>query len=174
MADLRIDSTPGKGLGVFTNQPITKGEFIIEFTGKLFAESALPSPYGEHADHYVQVGPTLYMGPSGEFDDYINHSCVPTCGLREVGGKILCYAIRDIPEGHELSWDYSTMQDNGWWTMQCQCGEEECRHWIGDFKYLPIRIQKRYLFLGIVPDFIAAQYQIDAPAFNCTHTLAYT
>jgi len=160
MIDLRIGPTVHKGRGVFTSQDIASGNPIIEFTGPLVTKEQLPYPYSSVLDHYTQVGENLYMGPSGGFDDIINHSCNPNCGLKEVDGQLMCHAIRPIRAGQELSWDYSTMQNSGWWEMDCRCGSSLCRHRIGDFKHLPVEIQNKYLRLGVVPQYIARDYPI--------------
>ncbi|MDD5751613.1 MAG: SET domain-containing protein-lysine N-methyltransferase [Candidatus Peribacteraceae bacterium] len=162
MFTLSIGPTSRKGRGVFTTVEIPKDHCIMEFTGPLLSRDQLPFPYSSVLDHYTQIGENLYyQGPSGNLDDIINHSCNPNCGLREVNGKLLCFAIRQIRAGQELSWDYSTMQNSGWWDMECKCGSMLCRGKIGDFKDLPPHIQQKYLRLGIVPQYIARHY---APA----------
>jgi hypothetical protein len=40
------------------------------------------------------------------------------------------------------------------WTMQCACGNKNCRKVITDFDLLPAKIQSKYLQLKIVFPFI--------------------
>lgn len=146
------DSKLGKS--VFANNNFKKGEEIIEFTGKSFTRKQLPAPYNMDNDYYVQVGKNKYLGPSGSFDDFINHSCNPNSGLIFKNNKIILTAIKNIKKGNEIMWDYSTTIDEDDWKMSCLCGSKLCRKKIRDFKYLPKKIKKKYIGLGIVPDFI--------------------
>ncbi|MBI2625395.1 MAG: hypothetical protein HYW70_03640 [Candidatus Nealsonbacteria bacterium] len=59
----------------------------------------------------------------------------------------------------EITFDYSTTMDEDDWGMDCQCGSKSCRGRIRDFKYLPPDIQKKYLDLGIVPEYISKNFQ---------------
>ena len=42
------------------------------------------------------------MGPSGEVDDFFNHSCDPNAGLKITATKAVLVAIKDIPPGQEI------------------------------------------------------------------------
>jgi len=147
------------GKGVFAKKNFTKGENIFEFHGKFFTFEELPTPYDEVEDHYVQIDKNLYMGPSGHVDDFFNHSCAPNTGLKIDAKKIFLTAISNIKRGDEITWDYSTTMDEDDWEMDCQCDSKDCRGRIRDFKYLPRDIQKRYLDLGIVPEYISKNFQ---------------
>ncbi len=144
----------GTGKGVFANRGFRKSEEIICFKGKLLSHKQLPVPYDSVDDHFVQIGPKLYMGPSGKPDDFINHSCNPNSGLKIIGKKIILVAVRKIKTGEEICWDYSTTMDEDDWEMECECGSIICRRIVRDFKHLPIGLQKKYLKLEIVPDYI--------------------
>lgn len=141
------------GEGIFARQLIRKGEEIIEFHGPRLKPSDLPVPYDSVEDHYVQIGAGLYMGPSGEGDDLINHSCNPNSGLVIKDWKIILIATKDITGGEEITWDYSTTMDEDDWEVDCLCGSGNCRGKIRDFKYLPDDVKKRYIQLGIVPQY---------------------
>jgi hypothetical protein len=147
------------GKGVFANKNYKSGEIIFEFRGKFFTYEELPVPYEKVEDHYVQIGKNLYLGPTGDMDDFFNHSCVPNAGLKINGKKVLLTAIKDIVKGDEITWDYSTTMDEDDWEMNCQCGSKNCRRRIRDFKYLPRAVQKKYLDLRIVPKYISKNFQ---------------
>jgi len=140
------------GRGVFTEEPISAGTRIIRFTGPLLR-------HAETTPHTLalQVGPDTYIGSSGGFDDYINHSCEPNAGFKIEGTTADLHAIRDISAGEEILFDYSTTLDEDDFTMACQCGSPSCRKIIGDGKYLPNDVWQRYLRLGILPDYVRAQ-----------------
>ena len=82
---------------------------------------------------------------------YSNHSCNPNCA---VNTKLEMFAVRDIMEGEELTWDYSTSMLERHWTMKCSCNEPECRKIIADFDLLPQTLQAKYLQMNIVLPFI--------------------
>jgi hypothetical protein len=137
------------GRGVFTEELIPAEGRIIRFSGPyLRYEQTTPSTYA------LQIGPDLYIGASGELDDYINHSCEPNAGLRIDGTTVDLYAIRDIAAEEEILFDYSTTLDEDDFTMSCQCGALSCRGLIGDGKFLPENVWKKYIGLGIIPEYV--------------------
>jgi SET domain-containing protein len=137
------------GRGVFTEEPIAAGTFIIPFTGPfLHYKDTTPETYA------LQIGPDLYVGASGNFDDYVNHSCEPNCGLKIDGTTVKLHAIRDIQPGEELFFDYSTTMDEDDFEMTCWCGKPSCRKTVRDAKHLPEETWQKYLKLGILPDYV--------------------
>jgi len=151
------DSLGGKG--VFSKKNFFVGDFIMDFGGKIYQLEDLPKPYDTVDDHYMQIDDTLYLGPSGAFDDFINHSCDPNCGVQINGEKVQLLAIKNIAVGDELTWDYSTTMAEDNWEMDCLCGTRNCRGRIRDFKYLPVEIQKQYLLAKVVPEYILRKLQ---------------
>lgn len=144
-----------ENLSIITNQTIASGEKIIQFKGALFdissvANETLLTPAD---DRYIQIGPTTLMGPSGEFDDYINHSCEPNSGVRKINNEWWLVAIKNIEVGQEITWDYSTTMYNDDWQMNCDCKAAHCRKIIKEYKTLPNKIKKKYEMLGIVPEY---------------------
>jgi uncharacterized protein len=141
------------GRGVFADEAIRAGELIIRFTG----------PFLRYADttpqtYALQVGPDLYIGASGGFDDYINHSCAPNAGMKIQGAgqdvSVNLHAIRDIGEGEEICFDYSTTMAEDDFEMPCRCGAPSCRGLVRDGKHLPGDVWERYLGLGILPEYV--------------------
>jgi len=139
------------GRGVFAREKIAVEQKIIRFTGPIlrYADTT-PQTYA------VQIGPDKYLGASGGFDDCVNHSCDPNAGLIIDGNEADLIAIRDIAEGEEIFFDYSTTLDEDDFEMTCHCGSNRCRGRIRDGKYLPEDIWQRYLSLGIIPDYVKA------------------
>lgn len=146
------DSANGKG--VFAARKLLKGERIMGFYSKRKVVTHKESPSPHLNDYYVQVDKDIYLGPSGEAGEFVNHSCDPNAGLIfNPEREITLAAIKDIEKGEEITWDYSTTMDEDCWEMDCNCGSEKCRKRIRDFKYLPQEIKERYAKLGIVPDY---------------------
>ncbi len=144
------------GRGVFAHKAFRPGDLILCFKGPVVAEELLPEPYHAVSDLYLQIGERLFLGPSGEVDDYVNHSCNPSAGIREVGDEFWLVAIKPIGPNDEVTFDYSTTMDDDGWQMSCRCGSSECRTVIRDYKRLPANIQQKYLELGIIPRFLSS------------------
>ncbi|MBN2159481.1 MAG: SET domain-containing protein-lysine N-methyltransferase [Spirochaetes bacterium] len=143
-----------KGKAVFAGRDIRAGEFICEFTGPFCSMEEYLSLHDPCNNHYLQVDDDRFMGPSGNADDLINHCCNPNGGLVYRDGVVRYIAIRDIREGEELSFDYSTTMDEDGWEMECLCGDPDCRGVVRDFKHLPASLQEKYISLGVVMPYI--------------------
>jgi SET domain-containing protein len=142
------------GRGVFAGQRFHAGEEILTFTGRRMMRWEIP-PFGrQEEDFYLQVDHDVFIGPSGEIDDYVNHSCDPNGGVVIVGDSARLIAIKAIEPGQEIRFDYSTTMRNPILVMTCSCGSAICRGRVDDFDLLPGNIQERYKVIGIVPDYV--------------------
>lgn len=150
----------GKGKAVYASSPVLKGEFVCEFTGPRYTMAEYLKMHDPCNNHFLQIDDDNFMGPSGNADDLINHSCNPNCGLMFIDNILKLIAIRDIAEGEELSFDYSTTMDEDCWEMECLCGDSACRKTVRDFKYLPAELQKKYLSLGVVMPYIGKKMKL--------------
>lgn len=145
-----------KGFGVFAKAPFTKGTVIYEFHGEILTADKLPNPLRLEDDHYLQIDKGAFIGPSGDYDDYFNHSCSPNAGIYIVGHRALIKAIMLIPRGAEVTFDYSTTSTDPpeLWNLPCKCGVASCRKNITGFQSLDSKTQERYRALGIVPPYL--------------------
>jgi hypothetical protein len=143
-----------KGKAVFAGQSYRGGQRIMQFTGTIHRRAEIPARLRGAADRYVQVGHDCFMGPSGNVDDLINHSCDPNAGLMFDEQDIFLCAVRDIELGEELCWDYSTTCLDHAWSIRCHCEAENCRRDIGEFIHLPISTMLRYRALSVLPGYI--------------------
>lgn len=139
-----------KGLGIFAKADFEKGSVILEFNGPILTRKEIPA--GE--DRYLQIGKDTFIGPSGDADDYVNHSCIPNCGVFIVGNRALLKAIVLIQKGTEITFDYSSTSTENDWSMPCKCGTFACRKVIGGYKSLDELTKERYKVLGMVPDYL--------------------
>ena len=149
-----LKETGGKGKGVFTREHYEPGETILCFKGDIVG-------LDEVEDHgrYLQVGRRVFMGASGDIDDFVNHSCEPNCGVAMRRGKIVLISIRDIKPKEELTFDYSTWMAYDYWEMDCMCENTHCRKKIKDFKYLSKELKQKYIDLNVVPDYVLRENQ---------------
>ena len=114
--------------GVFVLTKYKTDDKIIQFKGQIVLANEVPHCNDEEEDKYIQIGIGKYIGPSGDLDDYINHSCEPNCYLKWVEGELWLFALEDIDKGKELTWDYETfIWSDETWTMNCYCGSNKCR-----------------------------------------------
>lgn len=146
-------SKNGIGSGVFSTIKIPADVPILEVTGDLHTEESLPDP---NHPAILQIGPNLFFGPSGDVDDYINHSCNPNCMLHIIGNRAILYSLYVIPADTELTFDYSTTSTDSLdkWSMNCLCGSSNCRKVISGFHLLSDNIKQDLKAKGMVPMFI--------------------
>ncbi len=133
------------GLGLFAARSFRKGECMIVFEGPL-----VEGHEGRLLSDAIQIGPEVYIDPVPP-GKYVNHSCNPNAGLVN---NVYLHALRDIPEGAEIRFDYSTSMGESFWTLECACNSPVCRGLVADFVQLPPELRAKYLELGIVQDFI--------------------
>ncbi|MDH3254774.1 MAG: SET domain-containing protein [Acidobacteriota bacterium] len=126
------------GRGVFVTDRVRAGSPILSFGGVLLSRDEYCS--FADLDHCIQVGPDQFLGPSGELDDYTNHSCDPSTRVivERADATAVLIAVRDLISADEVTFDYSTVQlnDSRFWIDPCRCGAAGCRTVIGDFTSL--------------------------------------
>jgi SET domain-containing protein len=145
------------GQGLFTLFPIPKGELILTLQGEILTTDQLQ----EH-HRALQVGESTWLASSGEnLDDYINHSCEPNAGF--VTGELSLFALREIAEGEEITWDYSTSMNETGWQMECLCGSKQCRKIIRPWKELSP--QDRNRLFGITLSYLRKSRMVPDPRF---------
>jgi hypothetical protein len=147
------------GRGVFATDTIPTGSLIMNYTGPLlkYADTSATTLA-------LQIGPDLYIGESGQADDFVNHSCDPNSGLRINGTDVRLIAIREIKTAEQITFDYSTTMDEDDFEFDCLCGSPKCRGKIRDFKHLPTALRTHYASLGVVPVYNQQYTQAISPS----------
>jgi SET domain-containing protein len=135
-----LRQSPIAGIGAFATRPIKKGTRIIEYTGERISNTEADRRYDEdkmpshHTFLFTLNRRTVVdAAVGGNEARFINHSCAPNCEAVIVDGKrIFIEALRDIPVGVELVYDYQfertdehTAKDERFYA--CHCGAPECR-----------------------------------------------
>jgi hypothetical protein len=145
------------GKAVYATRSFPIGAILMNFTGQRYHVSEiLAHRYGEE-DRFVQIGIDTYMGPSGDIDDLVNHSCNPNAGLQFNGEEIVLVAIKPVQKGEEICWDYSTTSSSSAFWMRCMCGSHNCRGVIGDFEFLEADLQESYRNRRLVPPYLQSE-----------------
>jgi SET domain-containing protein len=93
------------GLGAFTNEPIKKGVFVLEYTGELIPNEEADRRGGKYLFN-INSKWTVDGRNRENLSRHLNHSCRPNCEAKIKKGKILIYSIKNIKAGEELVYDY--------------------------------------------------------------------
>lgn len=136
------------GAGAFATEAIDKGELIVIFTGTVTDASET-----DFDDYHLQVGEARYIGPSGELDDLVNHSCEPNSGFspQSQNEVPILIARRDIAAGEEITMDYNAVIDEaGWPGFACGCGASSCNGMVRSFRDLS-DVKKQALKPWVLP-----------------------
>ena len=124
---LIIRSSAIHAAGCYTATPIRKGSRVAEYTGPRLTKA--------EADTLYEDSPLTYLFGLGDgsvvidghcMAMFINHSCVPNCETNERNGRVWIRAIRNIPAGAEITYDYC-LYDGGIDEAVCNCGARMCR-----------------------------------------------
>jgi SET domain-containing protein len=127
------------GQAVFARAKIGAGEVVAVFDGPIY-DNDFDDWTDDLLNHAIQFGPSVWRDSLG-LARYLNHSCEPNCGIKDYFSLV---AMRDIPEGEQLTWDYEMTERSSWWRMTCQCGSKLCRRKIGNYRHLPQAQRKKY------------------------------
>jgi hypothetical protein len=95
------------GLGLFANENIKKGEFILEYTGKKIP-TALADTLKSRYLFEIDSEWTIDGRARSNLARYINHSCDPNTEAEVKDGRILIHSVRQIRTGEEVTIDYDT------------------------------------------------------------------
>jgi uncharacterized protein len=124
---VRVAPSRIAGQGLFAAQDITKGTRIMQYIGEKISSReramrlAAGNAYIFHLTYrYAIDGQTLENTAR-----YINHSCDPNCEVEKTSDTIWIIALREIPAGEELTYNYGydarDYQEN-----PCNCGAPNC------------------------------------------------
>ncbi|KAG9402295.1 hypothetical protein AC1031_006922 [Aphanomyces cochlioides] len=141
-----VRSKAGSSRGLFAriqkDAVIKANEIVVVFSGKVIHRDQLAEEGAFSKRDFemsLQVAPHLWQIPSwkesGEqYDtsDFINHSCDPSCGMRD---SVTVIAIRDIHPGDEITIDYAMVNDGTIAALttgdsdafECHCNSANCR-----------------------------------------------
>ncbi|ETW54650.1 hypothetical protein PFUGPA_03256 [Plasmodium falciparum Palo Alto/Uganda] len=141
--DLEIKKTEKTGYGVFCKRDIKNGELICEYVGEVLGKREFEKRlevYQEESkktDMYnwyiIQINKDVYIdsGKKGSISRFINHSCSPNSVSQKwiVRGfyRIGIFALRDIPSGEEITYNYSYnfLFNN----FECLCKSPNCMNY---------------------------------------------
>src|SRR5262245_31586408 len=144
---LTVKASSINGRGVFAEDEIRQGELIHRMGGR---RVSLLRCIAEIATGAIRIDDPLSIGKYrylvlDEFSILFNHCCQANAGL---ANEVDMVALRDIPGGEEITFDYSmTVRPSVYtifWKMPCSCRAPSCRKRIGDVRSVPAEHLRKY------------------------------
>jgi uncharacterized protein len=137
---IRVRSSAIHGQGVFAYRPIPKGTRVVAYGGERVLKERLLEEVerGLRALTYVlnlDEETAIDGAVGGTEARFLNHSCAPNCEVYIFDGVPYLYAMEDIAEGAELTFDYKLQSVAGGRAsarlcralFPCRCGAPDCR-----------------------------------------------
>jgi hypothetical protein len=125
----------GKGKSLVADGNINKGDFIIEYFGKVVPPKVLQKTGGKGIYYLLIGGRTIDGNIPNNNAKYVNHSCKPNCVLQklvvdEVERPAL-FAKTSIKRGTELTIDFDWTVKHAQDQTECRCSAgKNCRRWM--------------------------------------------
>lgn len=150
---LVIRETRRYGKGVFVRHGrVLKGEMLFVLGGSILTITDENRLRGVVTDKPIEISDEFSIGPRNASElrrmpqHYVNHSCLPNAGFN---GQIFLVAMRNIEAGDEVLYDYamvmhSSAKSSSYFTMECRCGNDNCRKRITEDDWKNPVLQKRY------------------------------
>lgn len=133
------------GRGVRARRALPVGVELCRLVGPAVTRSEYESFGQLRRNGCSQIAHNSYVGASGSFDDFFNHSCTPNLVISEREGGLWFVTRRVVPAREELTWDYATVVSDRLTAFHCRCGAPTCRRWISTFDRLPASLRAAYL-----------------------------
>ncbi|XP_054648589.1 histone-lysine N-methyltransferase, H3 lysine-36 specific isoform X2 [Dunckerocampus dactyliophorus] len=139
---VEIFRTLSRGWGLRGVSNIKKGAFVSEYVGEVIDEEECRARIRHAQENDIC---NFYMltldkdriidaGPKGNQARFMNHSCQPNCETQKwtVNGdtRVGLFALQDIPEGVELTFNYN-LECLGNGKTACKCGAPNCSGFLG-------------------------------------------
>ena len=128
-----------QGKGAFAIRKIPEGTRIVEYLGEKIKPEVAWERYDDDTmeRHHtflftLDEDTVIDAGVRGNNARFINHSCEPNCTALIEDGRIYIFALKDIPRGGELLYDYKLEREGRYqkaWDelYKCKCGAPTCR-----------------------------------------------
>jgi SET domain-containing protein len=136
---LIIRSSVIHAAGCYTTTRIRRGARVAEYTGPHIPKDQADADYEDAPITYLfGLGDGAIVIEGHSMAMFINHSCDPNCETEEIDGRVWINAIKHIPAGAEITYDYC-LYDGGGDEAICNCGARACRGTM----YSPEEVRRR-------------------------------
>ena len=138
---IHVGESKIEGKGIFATKDIKKGEIVGTIKGpnmykvNINLEDALSNP------NWIGFKMHNWVNPVTPYE-FLNHSCDPNTGIK---GHKRMIALHNIKKGEEVTIDYSIIEADPRWYMNCSCNGKKCRGTIESIQKLPRKIYDSYL-----------------------------
>lgn len=134
--------------GVFARRDIPEGSQVVQYAGERVTKAESDRRGWALLERSKETGEAgVYLFELNKRHDIdgnvpwnvarlINHSCDPNCEVQILRGRIWVIALRDIPKGEELSFNYGFDLEN-YEDHPCRCGSVRCVGFICGEDYWP-------------------------------------
>mmetsp|Transcript_28173 Transcript_28173/g.77427 ORF Transcript_28173/g.77427 Transcript_28173/m.77427 type:complete len:240 (+) Transcript_28173:97-816(+) len=154
-----IIQTNHKGYGIYARQTLQRGD--LAFTSTALETYDRPNSHSVQTNHDTHVTMDL---PA----ILVNHSCEANLGITPNksnpggGGAYDFWALHEIPQGTEFSWDYETSEAEISTPFQCCCGSPKCRGVLQGFRVNGPQVLEQYGKDHVAPYLLEEEPQHDA------------
>ncbi len=142
MKKLIVGKSQIQGKGIFTLEPIKKGEHIAFIQGRLVKKKIHNKKEAQSIPLWYGITDIWWIDPQDTIWRYFNHSCEPNTAI--IGTKKLI-ALKNISANSEITFDYSMTDGDPLWEMSCSCNSASCRKKIVAIQRLPEQVFKKHM-----------------------------
>lgn len=93
------------GVGLFAEEAIPKGEYVVEYWGPMLNDDEAQQTGGKYLFE-LSKHRTIDGSSRENLARYINHACRPNCEIEIKKGRVLVFSKKAIKAGEELTYDY--------------------------------------------------------------------
>jgi hypothetical protein len=143
------------GKGAFARHGAPAGAVLAMCGGRLLTR---------RTRHTVQIDRSWHLDVEAPIR-YVNHSCVPNCGLLVRRGTpfVELHALRDLAAGEETTIDYATFESEvEHMPAECRCGASACRGRVTGFRDLSAAEVEAY------GEYVAEHLRLSAATPRCS------
>ncbi|KAI9683366.1 MAG: histone methyltransferase set1 [Trizodia sp. TS-e1964] len=129
--------------GLYAMENISANDMIIEYVGEMVRQQVADMrerrylTMGIGSSYLFRIDETTVIDATkrGGIARFINHSCTPNCTAKiikvEQSKRIVIYALRDIAQNEELTYDYKFEREIGSDDrIPCLCGTDGCKGYL--------------------------------------------
>lgn len=130
------------GTGVFAATRIAAGSLVVSFGGTATDWVGVTRLDPSRRSRSLQVDDDRFLAgpPTAEPGEQVNHSCSPSCRLRNA---VQLVAARDLEPGDEITYDYATSDTAPYDEFACDCLSASCRGTVRADDWADRRVQQR-------------------------------
>ena len=141
-----VKESPIQGKGLFAKENINKDEIVCIKGGSILSSEQWSELEKSLGSAEIQIDKNFFIAPTSKEERegsmlYINHSCNPNIGIQ---GQIIFIAMHNIDAGEELTHDWATTDNFEDFSMECNCGENNCRRIITGKDWMKKDLQEKY------------------------------